>query len=208
MKNTLRLLSIGIFSIFLFACSTLPKDSTSDFNLKTQQKRIKSLKDWQIKGRMAFKSETQKNFSAYISWIQQKEQYDFSMNTLLGVSLLKLKGDDDFATITVDDETQNSNAPNQLIEALTGWDIPLLSMKDWIKGMPDNQSKPNRVLNKSLDNTTELDDLGRISSFQHNSGWHITYNGYRRIKDHWLHHQVILKSATSQIKIRITEWTI
>lgn len=208
MKNAFRLALICLSSIIIAACSTLPDESKGDFDLKTQQKRIRSLDQWHIKGRMAFKSDTQKNFSAYISWEQDRRNYDFSMNNLLGVSLLKLKGNDKFANIVADDQSYDSNNPNQVIEAFTGWDIPLLSMQDWIKGMPTQYTGSNTKLNESLSRTTTYDDAGRVATFQHNSGWDINYGGYRRIQGHWLPHNVTLKSATSQIKIRITEWTI
>jgi outer membrane lipoprotein LolB len=208
LKNAFHLAVIGLFSLIIAACSTVPDQPDGDFNLKAQQKRIKSLDTWHIKGRMAFKSETQKNFSAYISWEQKKEDYDFSMNNLLGVSLLKLQGNDSFAEMTYDNQSYDSNNPNNFIEALTGWDIPLLSMQDWIKGMPTAQKGANRDLNRALLASATYDESGRIATFQHNSGWLISYGSYRRVEEHWLPHQVTLKSATSQIRIRITEWTI
>jgi outer membrane lipoprotein LolB len=208
LKNAFRVVFIGLFSIIIAACSTVPKETDGDFDLKTQQKRIKSLNKWHIKGRMAFKSDTQKNFSAYISWEQDKKKYNFSMNNLLGVSLFKLSGNDNVANMIIDGENYDSNNPNQVIETLTGWDIPLLSMQDWIKGMPTDPNASNTKLNQLLSKSTTYDDAGRVATFEHDSGWHITYGSYRRIGDHWLPHQVTLKSATSQIKIRITEWTI
>ncbi|TDF42307.1 outer membrane lipoprotein LolB [Alteromonadaceae bacterium M269] len=208
MKNVLRKLSITLLSILTIACSTLPDQPSDEFNLKKQQRLLKSLDNWKLKGRMAFKSDTQKSFGAYISWNQEKSDYDFSMNTLLGVSVMKLQGNDAFATMSYDNQTYNSTTPNQFIESLTGWDIPLLSMQDWVKGMPINNSRSNQALNKAISNTITYDEVGRISSFQHDSGWQINYGSYRRVNEHWLPHQVTLKSATSQIKIRITEWTI
>jgi outer membrane lipoprotein LolB len=208
LKYATRLVFIGLFLLIVTACSTLPKESDGNFDLKTQQKRIKSLDTWHIKGRMAFKSETQKNFSAYISWEQEKKEYDFSMNNLLGVSLFKLKGNDNFANMIIDGENYDSTTPNQVIETLTGWDIPLLSMQDWIKGMPTHRNTANIKLNEALSQPATYDEAGRVATFEHNSGWHISYSGYRQIKQYWLPHQVTLKSADSQIKIRITEWTI
>ena len=208
LKNLFRLISVGVFSLIAGACSTLPEDTENNFNLNNQQQRIKSLDTWHVKGRMGFKSDAQKGFSGYISWEQEKQQYDFSINSLLGVSYLKLKGNDEFASLTFDNKSYDSADPSHLIETLTGWDIPLLSLKDWLKGMPTDQQGANEVLNDSLSESITYDELGRIASFQHDSGWQVSYGSYRQIKQHWLPHQVTLKSATSQIKIRITQWTI
>ncbi|WP_016954839.1 lipoprotein insertase outer membrane protein LolB [Catenovulum agarivorans] len=78
-------------------------------------------------------------------WQQQQQNYHISLNTFLGIQVADIEGFTPpkrvaskqlpaHIKIEADGETYQSNAPEQLLEQVIGWPIPINKVANWAKG--------------------------------------------------------------------------
>ncbi|MGC8698185.1 MAG: lipoprotein insertase outer membrane protein LolB, partial [Halothiobacillus sp.] len=124
---------------------------------------IKSQRDWQCIGRIAIRTETQGG-TVNLDW---KQTGDFSRVTLsapLNQGIVELKGQPDLMMITDSSGNQEiTRDPQATIAKLTGWQIPIAALPDWIRGIP-HQTNASFTLNAQ----------GLLQTL-HDSGWSIEY---------------------------------
>lgn len=127
---------------------------------------IKNLQDWQCLGRIAIRTENQGG-TVNLDW---KQTGDFSRITLsapLNQGVVELKGQPHLMMITDSSGNQEiTQDPQATIAKLTGWQIPLAALPDWIRGIP-HQPKV----------TFNLNAQGLLQTL-HDSGWTIEYEQY------------------------------
>lgn len=127
---------------------------------------VKSERNWQCIGRIAIRTETQGG-TVNLDW---KQHDDFSRVTLsapLNQGVVELKGQPDFMMITDSSGNQEiTRDPEATIAKLTGWQIPITALPDWIRGIPHQPSA-----------TFNLNAQGLLQTL-HDSGWTIEYEQY------------------------------
>lgn len=118
-----------LFSVlFVASCSTIPTSSVSPAQVKEH---------WQFNGKFAIKTpdETQ---AAKINWQQINQQYDINLYTTFGITVMKIKGNDNYVEITTDGAPVVGQSAEQLIWQMTRWHIPVNALTFWVKGqVPD-----------------------------------------------------------------------
>lgn len=198
MKSMARLL-VSVCMLSLAACTSteIPKQQ---INQAQHQAQLAHYSDWRLKGKLAFKSETEK-FSAYINWQQRLQTFALSLNSFIGTNLMRMQGKPGFAELEADDNTYTDSDASRLILRVTGWNIPVQKMSMWVKGQHEPQ-----------DNVT-YDSHGLVSQLRPSCDdcqqWLITYGNYQRVDNMWLPHDLALLNTDNeknQIKIRIDKW--
>ncbi|WP_338292463.1 lipoprotein insertase outer membrane protein LolB [Planctobacterium marinum] len=179
--------------LMLSACATPPKTSYQQASSSG-----KFPQNWQVEGRIAFKSPEEK-FSAFLDWQQQQQDYQLRLSKLIGGTLLFMEQINGRVLLEIDDNTFTDSNAERLIYEKTGWQIPVADFKYWITGR----------LNPNSNAVSELkrDETGRIWSFSTATGWRIKYQNYKVFSGTALPHNLVLSKDNLQLKLRISEWS-
>ena len=199
-----RTLLLFLLIAVLGACSTTKSrlPAQGSLNQAQHQLDLAQLQNWQVEGRMAFKS-SQEKFSANINWRQDKDQYDIKLTTFIGTSIMHMQGQPGLVKLEADDKSYQDSDASVLIHSITGWNIPVENLAAWLKGQVEMK---DRVVFSSEGLLQEL--LPRCIDCQH---WKIEYSAYKQVDSYWLPHQIKLNNlvqSDNQIKIRIKQWKL
>jgi outer membrane lipoprotein LolB len=113
-----------------------------------------------------------------------------------------MKGDEEGASLSTDDETYQDADPSHLIWRVTGWQIPVEKLRFWIKGQ---YQKNDQVL------ISEQGWVSQLNPICHNChNWVINYDNYKLVNKIWLPHKVVLNNSlnNSQLLIRVNKWDL
>jgi outer membrane lipoprotein LolB len=193
-------LSVFTLILFLSGCATSPQPIV-DLNSSDHQLSLKQQDFWLIRGRLGFKGPEKKQ-SANFRWQQTQQQFQLDMTSIIGTSLLNMKGDEKGAILIADNETYQDSDPSDLILRVTGWQIPVEKLQFWIKGQ---YQKSDKVITSKQ---------GWVSQLQPNcskcQNWLINYDDYKLVVNTWLPHKVVLhnKLNNSQLLIRVNKWDL
>jgi outer membrane lipoprotein LolB len=184
--------------IVVVSCAS-PPPTKVELDSAQHQQKLAALQHWQIKGKFGFKSPEQKQ-SANLSWLQNSDDYQLSLSTILGTSILSLQGNPQWASLKADDETYNGASASELIWQMTGWTIPVEQLSTWIKGQ---SLKSDRVI---------LSEQGWITELQPTCincrGWILSFTDYQAVKNYWLPHKIKLTHIKNSVDvtIKINSW--
>ncbi|WP_168171497.1 lipoprotein insertase outer membrane protein LolB [Lacimicrobium sp. SS2-24] len=192
--NPYRLTIIGVLLLLLFGCATRPP-TYQPVNAVQHQASLKKLKNWHVRGKLAFRSEQDK-FSANLNWQQQNQQFNVNLSSFLGTNILVLEKHDNRVELQYDDEHYYHTNAGELLYDLLGWTIPVESISQWVKG----QASPNAQL--------EFSDDGLISTLKTRDGWVVRYSDYRATDGILLPHDIRLNTGSNSIKIRVDAWRL
>ncbi|MCW8090673.1 lipoprotein insertase outer membrane protein LolB [Alteromonas sp. ASW11-130] len=193
---------VALLSLSLYGCSTLPDGPKEDVNLPKQVATLKTMKAWQLKGKMAIRNHKEA-ISATVKWDVERDNFYFTLTNFLGITLVDMVAKPGLATLKANDEEYSHHDASELIAQVTGWDIPLADLLAWIKGLPKASDT------YTLSEHGLLETLSPACSRCQN--WRIAYDNYDKINNVWLPHSLVMTRANDPkqfIKIRISEWTI
>ena len=197
----IRWVTLVCLNLFLLACSSRLPDTHVSLDGQQHQAALATLTHWQIRGKIGFKGPDKKQ-SANLSWEQNDEQYQLSLNSILGTSILAMQGNETEATLTADDQTYSGHNASELIWQITGWTLPVAQLPVWIKGQ---HLKTDEV---------KLAEQGWITDLQPTcdscNGWLIQYADYAVVAKQWLPHKIVLIHARNQLQItiKVNTWII
>ncbi|WP_354667971.1 lipoprotein insertase outer membrane protein LolB [Paraglaciecola arctica] len=172
-----------------------------NLNSSVHQASLKGLERWSIKGKLGFKSPEKKQ-SANFRWQQTPQQFQLNMTSVIGTSLVNMKGDENLVSLVADDETYQDTDASRLIWRVTGWQIPVEKLRFWIKGQHQRAD------------LVEISEQGWVNQLQPNcdncENWLINYDNYKIVEQTWLPHKVVLhnKINNSQLIIRVNTWNL
>ena len=151
--TTIKTLLITSFTLLsLSACHTAPvKQQTTVWDDPLWQKHYKLLKTFethQLKGRIGI-THPDDSFSSNFLWRQQApSNFTFRMYGAFGQTYMILKVEPHLSSLsTGDDEHYQGVDARQLLYSVSGWDIPVVLMQDWIKGLPTGINKSDLLIN-------------------------------------------------------------
>lgn len=135
-----------------------------------RQQALSSFRHWQLQGKLAVR-QTDDSGSAVINrWTQHREQYQISLSSaFLGLGHTELSGQPGYLELTLSDgETYRSTDPDALMQAATGWQLPLANLSWWIRGLPAPEG----------DFELRFDDTGTLALIRQ-QGWEIRYDRWQ-----------------------------
>lgn len=190
-----------LFLLFLNACTSVPK---STLPLLKQE-----LSHWQARGKILLDNKGDKN-SGYFVWKQVGDDFSFSVNTFVGISIFSLKQQGGIATLEADGKTYKSNSAEQLVYNLTHMNIPVSQLNLWLLGEVPATSEDQQVNNK-------VETYGQIKSFEfntldktvaNNETWFVSFKSHKQVHHYTLPKLMDLKTSNKRIKIAISDWKI
>lgn len=146
------ILSAGLALLLLSACQTAPiKQKTTVWDDPLWQKHYKQLKtfdQYYLKGRIGI-TQPNDSFSSNFLWRQRKaDDFTFRMYGAFGQTYMILKVQPNLSTLdTGDDEHFEGHDAQQLLRGVSGWNIPVSLMQDWIKGLPTGIQRNDLLIN-------------------------------------------------------------
>lgn len=196
--------SVLVLSVVLSACVTVEKHQLPPGSEITQQAawevhraNVQALQTWQLKGRVAGKSNDQ-GFRAGVQWKQMQDNFVIDLYGPLGRKVAILSAAQGNVHLkTSKGENFQANDPEELMQRLFGYSLPVNGLQHWLLGIPDSEQVHAALV---------LDEQGRLLQLNQ-AGWVIDYKRY--------HESVPALPALIQISnpslnanIKIDAWTL
>lgn len=167
---------------------------------QAQQAALSNFKQWKLSGRLAYRR-GKEGFSASVRWQQTPEVSEVKLTNSLGIKLLELNITPAKATLYADDNEYVADDAQQLLYDVSGWDIPVGLLINWIKALPDK------------DDIIQLNESGYIQQLSPQClacrRWQITYHSYTQVDQLVLPHSLTVRDlshANAFIKIKVSSW--
>ncbi|MFY0401635.1 lipoprotein insertase outer membrane protein LolB [Pantoea dispersa] len=201
-RQLLRLLPLA--SVLLAACSINkpqqgPGPSTTSPQWQQHQQAIAKITQYQTRGAFAYLSDKQKVYARF-NWQQTAaDRYRLLLTNPLGSTELQLDAQGSVVQI-VDNKGKRyvSNDAEKMISQLTGMDIPLANLRQWMMGLPGDAS------DYKLNNNYQLQSLTYSRNGQQ---WKVNISDYDSKVNPPLPANLELTEGGQRIKLRMDSWT-
>lgn len=181
----------GLFltTLLLSGCAATP-------HLKTSRSAAE-FSDWQLDGRIALTHGDQ-GWHASLLWQQRTDGYQLKVSGPLGQGGFQLAGDD-HGVVLVDAEGHSSFATDgdALLLQATGWHLPVVGLRYWVRGLPVPDIEATRV----------YDESGQLSHLEQ-SGWSIDYQRYQLVEGVALPSKMQLARDDVAVRLVINQWQL
>ena len=208
-KLAKKYLSVNFFSAFvlsalLSACVTVEKHQLPPGSEITQQAawevhraNVHALKIWQLKGRVAGKSNDQ-GFRAGVQWKQMQDNFVIDLHGPLGRKVAVITAAQGNVQLkTSKGENFQANDPEELMQRLFGYSLPVNGLRHWLLGIPDSSQSHVALI---------LDDQGRLQQLNQ-AGWVIDYKRYHESVPA-LPALIQISNPTLEANIKVDAWTL
>lgn len=204
-KQNRRLMRIlPLAAVLLAACTSNkpqgPGQSTTSPQWQQHQQAVEKITQYQTRGSFAYLTDQQKVYARF-NWQQTApDRYRLILTNPLGSTELQLDAQGSVAQL-VDNKGKRytSNDAGKMISQLTGMDIPLNSLRQWMMGLPGDSSD------------FQLDDQYRLRTVNYSRDgeqWQVTYQGYDSKQTPALPSNLELKQGNQRIKLKMDSWTV
>ncbi|WP_318476573.1 lipoprotein insertase outer membrane protein LolB [Photobacterium leiognathi] len=185
---------IAITFALLSGCAQTPKN-THKVDWKTHQTQLKSLTDYQAKGVFGFYSPEQR-IQLTFNWKNHNDEYQLILIKMFKTVLNLNSKPNNVTLVDPDGKTYHGTDATQLVKEITGLQLPLSQMRDWLIGLPTGADT------YQLNNNDQVAYLAKDINGQ---VWEMHYNTYN---DHTpaLPTQMILSQGELQVRIKISQW--
>ncbi|MBB1269512.1 lipoprotein insertase outer membrane protein LolB [Shewanella sp. SR44-3] len=191
--NHTLLLSLLFITGLLSGCTSTLGEQYQNLNVS----QTKQAKAWELQGKIAVKSPTDK-FSTNLYWFHIGEENQLNLTTVLGTTVLKLSSTPGIARLEVDGKEYVDSNPQDLLEAVSGWSIPLDNLPLWITGQVGANDKISAYHDDGLIKTL-------ISPApEHN--WQVSFLSWQQQSGASVPKLIKIERAGVQVRIQINRW--
>ncbi|MEH0373159.1 lipoprotein insertase outer membrane protein LolB [Vibrio mimicus] len=203
MNSLVRRLLPGLASLFLLAgCATTPPQPVN-VQWQSHQLVLQQIQAYQLTGKLGYIAPDQRQ-SFNFQWQKSPQQLSLRLSNFLGQTVLNLRVDEQGAQVdTYDDQIYRDQDAQSLIRNLTGLDIPIEQLEDWILGLP------TQATHYELNEQNTLANLTKLAS---TAEWQVEYQRYQAID--WqnqvipLPNKLKLQQNKTSIQLVISQWTL
>ncbi|PSW49859.1 lipoprotein insertase outer membrane protein LolB [Photobacterium leiognathi] len=185
---------IAITFALLSGCAQTPQD-TQKVDWKTHQTQLKSLTDYQAKGVFGFYSPKQR-IQLTFNWKNHNDEYQLILIKMFKTVLNLNSKPNNVTLVDPDGKTYRGTDATQLVKEITGLQLPLSQMRDWLIGLPTGADT------YQLNNNDQVAYLAKDINGQ---VWEMHYNTYND-QSPALPTQMILSQGELQVRIKISQW--
>ena len=207
-KFIIPLLLLPALAVMLTACETLPFGSgestagvpqeAANRLLEQRQRQMQDIARWQLNGRFSFLTEGE-SWSGRLHWQQQgASDYFIQFSDPAGQGAMQLLGNGELVELRLaDGKSYQAEDADTLLRQENEWDLPIKSLWDWIRGLPD----PGLPL-KSEMNVQELP----VKFYQR--GWSVNYHDYHTVDNRYFPRKIVIEKAATKLKLIIMDWVV
>jgi outer membrane lipoprotein LolB len=150
-------------------------------------------------GKLAVRQPSDSGTAIINRWRQDGETYDLALSSsFLGMGRTEFKGMPGFIELSLPDgETYTSSDPEALVEAATGWKLPINSLSWWIRGLPAPDGDYRLLFN----------DQNQLAVIKQ-SGWEIRYDRWNNFVTDLpaLPARITALKGDRRVRVVITQW--
>jgi outer membrane lipoprotein LolB len=192
-----RHLALWILLLLLVGCAGLDQREPTSAGWKEHSQRLILLQEWTASGKLALRT-SDASESASLVWEQHDQNTDLQLSGPLGAGATRIHSDGRQLDIRQGDEhrTLDISTPDA-IALNTGWDLPLLALTHWLKGLPSPDIKVQRL---------ELDPQTELLRTLEQDDWEIRYEKYGQFKEFTLPTRLQIQRGATRVKVIISHW--
>ncbi len=200
------LLALGFVTSLLSGCATTPPAAPGaapaspglEAAWDTHQQKVRSLNNhWKCSGRAAIRDGNQGG-TISLDWRQNGDMFHVRLTAPLNQGAVDLLGTPQQMLIADSEGNRQLTAtPEQTLKRITGWDLPLSALSDWLVGLPhDEQARKT------------LDRHGRLATMQ-DHGWTLQFDRYRYVDQRvFLPGLIDITRDGLHVKVLISDWSL
>ena len=199
MKTTKLAILVLMCAVFSGCATRVPVDiRRQNASWDLHRDRLTKLTTWQALGRISVRLNNEA-WSASLQWRQQRQDYFLRLIAPLGQGTYEITGNNEGVFLrTAKNEVYKANDPETLMEGTFGWSVPLAGLSYWIRGLPEPESRIERLL---------LDQQGHITDLAQ-SGWRVSYSAYNDTGGYDLPARIALQNDKLKVRLVIKNWKI
>ena len=201
LKSLLHAFTIMVLA-FLAGCSTIKHlPDVSEIQRQQlwleQQGRVSAFSHWNFTGRLGLRV-PKRSGSMSIEWLQNNQKYTIYLDGPFGMSLAHIEGDErQVSAVVSDGDRIVGRTPEFLMYQLTGWDLPVSSLKYWVRGLP----APGQDVQVSLDNAGIPEKISQ-------QGWSVEYLRFNEENGVSIPSRIRAISGDIQITLVVSDWEL
>ena len=190
-------LSLYLLLVLLAGCANMGQREPTSAGWQAHNQQLALLQQWTANGKMAVRT-ADASESASMVWQQHDQDTHLQLSGPLGVGATTIYSDGRRLDVHQGDEhsTLDISTPDAIL-LNTGWDLPLLALTYWLKGLPSPDSKVQKL---ELDPKTEL-----LQSLQQDD-WEVRYDKYDQFQEFTLPTRLQIQRGATRIKVVIAHW--
>ncbi|MGI2258937.1 lipoprotein insertase outer membrane protein LolB [Shewanella sp. GXUN23E] len=149
---------------------------------------------WEMTGKILVKTPDDK-VSTNLYWLHAPRREELRLTSMLGTSLLSMTVTPEQTSLTADGKTYRDDDPELLLQRLSGWQVPVTQLPDWLTGQFNDEDVITRDAN------------GRPSELQTPApaSWHIRVQSWQPGNPH-IPRLMLVFRAGIELKIQINHW--
>lgn len=197
-RDAWRFIGIPLFLFLLTGCAQQRPIATQT-DWQSHKQALQLLAHFKAKGKLGYKDPEQR-FSANLLWQTTPDTDRLLLTNFLGKTLLKLDATPTKATlISHEGKRYNGSNASVLVRELTGINLPIGQMRDWLIGLPTAADS------YQLNGENRLTYLAKQIDHQL---WEVDYQEYDYSTTPSLPKRLILKQDQQRITLVINEWDL
>lgn len=174
-------IALTLATLIMAGCSSLQIDPLPEglteqppAGWNENRARLDRFRQWELNGKLAVKQPSDSGTAVINFWRQDNDAYELELSSsFLGMGRTTLEGVPGFIELTLPGGDQyQSGDPEALVEAATGWQLPINSLTWWIRGLPGPEGDFRLYFDKQ-------DRLALIRQ----QGWEIRYDRWKAFID-------------------------
>jgi outer membrane lipoprotein LolB len=192
-----RCVASCLLLLLLAGCAALEQREPASAGWQAHSRQLAQLQQWTASGKLAVRSADTAE-SASLVWQQDDQDTHLKLSGPLGVGATTIYSDGQQLEIQRGDEhrTLDISTPDAIV-LNTGWDLPLLALAYWLKGLPSPHAKVQKL---ELDPQTEL-----LQNLQQDD-WEVHYEQYGQFDEFALPTRLQIQRGETRAKVIISHW--
>jgi outer membrane lipoprotein LolB len=187
-------------ALCLTACAgmvrpTAPAGAPAQALWQARRAALAQVDHFALQGRLAQTGLT--GFSGELSWIQNGVRFQVHFYGPLGVGAVAIEGQPGAVTVRTKQGSDQTNAPERLMQAKLGWSLPVDGLRYWVLGLPAPGTASELT----------LDPDGLLRSLEQD-GWRLDYLEYQTADGWCLPRRFTLSDGQRSFRVAIDQWSL
>lgn len=192
-----RHLTLCLLLLLVAGCAGLDQREPTSANWKEHSRHLAMLQYWTANGKLAVRT-TDASESASMVWQQRDQDTHLQLSGPLGVGATTIDSDGRQLNLRQGDEHRSLDisTPDAIL-LNTGWDLPLLALTHWLKGLPSPDFKVQKL---------ELDPQTGLPQSLQQDDWEVRYEKYGQFQEFTLPTRLQIHHGATRVKVVISHW--
>ncbi|MEZ5573610.1 MAG: lipoprotein insertase outer membrane protein LolB [Halioglobus sp.] len=189
--------TLWLLLTLLGGCAAVDQREPTTADWQAHSEQLSSLQQWTASGKLAVRT-SDTSESASLIWQQDKQDTHLQLSGPLGMGATTIDSDGSQLHIRQGDTVTSMDISTpDAIELNTGWDLPLLALTHWLKGLPAPEPAIQRL---QLDSQTQL-----LQTLQQDD-WKVMYEQYGQFGGFILPVRLQIERGATRVKVVIAHW--